>query len=143
MFGLTFSVKLNVPAFQAIVNKQLGCSANLTALVAEATAAIKTIKLPSSWLDFNGFLSGALALKNVVAKIVALVEASALTVAPMSSEAKKELAVTLLDALVEFPGPLEAVDGMVFGLLISFVVDECNKLFGKSWTPTQLLSLVK
>jgi hypothetical protein len=75
-------------------------------------------------------VEGALA---VLPEAVIAVEKKAAELKTLSGAQKKELAVEVINILVDIPWLPEALEGKLIGLGIDLIVSSLNKIAGKEW----------
>jgi hypothetical protein len=83
--------------------------------------------------DPNAIFEKARVVLDVLEEVVNLVEKFNKDVDSLSSKDKLELAVDFLDDIIKFPFYIEWADGMVIKYLVTSVVEQKNKYFGKGW----------
>jgi|GEM_PF-950143 len=75
-------------------------------------------------------IDGAL---SALPEVVKAVEAKAAAVCGLSGEEKKELAVEIINALVDIPYLPESLEAKLIGFGVDAAVAALNKIFGKNW----------
>jgi len=74
---------------------------------------------------------------EVIEEVVNLVEKFAKEIDSLSSKDKLEAAIEFLESLVKFNFILEFVDGIVIRMILTTIVEQKNKWFGKNWFATE------
>ena len=74
---------------------------------------------------------------DILDEVVNLVEKFAKEVNNLSSQDKLDAAVSFIDGLVKFNFFLEFFDGVVIKMLLTTIVEQKNKWFGKDWFKVQ------
>ncbi len=70
---------------------------------------------------------------KIIPGVIAEVELAAQKTQGMTSAEKKELAVTIINRLIDIPLIPESVEAMLLGYAIDAIVSALNKLVGKDW----------
>lgn len=70
---------------------------------------------------------------DIAETVIDLIEKLSDDIESLSSRDKLEAAVEVIDDLVEFNFLLEWVDGVAIKMILSAVVEQKNKWFGKKW----------
>jgi hypothetical protein len=135
MLGISLKVSVNPKAFEDTLRERLGdqTANEVNEAIDWLVDSVYQIQIPKKIKDFKGFVDTVYGLKRSIEKLVVVIESQKVVLGAMTSEEKKDLAVELLDELFEFPLFLEIADKVIFSLLVSFVVDELNQIFGKAW----------
>jgi len=77
-------------------------------------------------------VKGVKGVINVLPDVVKAVEVSASNV-KLASDAKRELAIVIINKLIDVPYVPEVGEAVLIGLAIDTLISAFNKLFGKNW----------
>lgn len=97
--------------------------------------SLKTKNAFSEWSaqDPQAVFSKINGIINVSEEIVVLIEKFAKTVDNLSNKEKLDLAVELIDDLLELPRLLEWADNIIIRYILSTIVQTKNQYLGKDW----------
>ena len=88
----------------------------------------------TNWkFSIPGILNKLEDINHFARQVAILVEKISKDVPDLTSDDKLDAAVIFFDDIVKLNFVLEMFDGMVFRMIISALVVEYNKLFGKKW----------
>lgn len=146
LFSSRLNIHLDIDAFQKELGKHIGPDVmdmdEVKKIYVTLIESLRNIELPTKSESFSEFVQSVRTIKTAVMGVVSMLEVMGRYVSSLDAEAKKKIATDLLEKLVVFPAIIELFDEFLFGLLVSFVVDEFNKRFGDEWAVDDMTKAV-
>lgn len=136
LFGFdSFKVKFNVDELVENMQHENPQLATLTRESAEKFKVIsKEINKLTETLEFSDIFKALRLLRDLTLQAIILAEAYArLAEDTLEGEDKLKTAVEYIDNAIEFPGPLEYIDGKFIRIAVDYGVGFLNRTFGKDF----------